>query len=340
MRQRRTVGFVFACLVLAGGAPPAAAQSTLVLQNTFLEKYKNRATIGANYFVDRAHKKPNAIKSDGQDGDLHFAGRAQDVGLPLVAEIVNAGAGSQQTAVAAVHQAAGSGAAVPLTGAWRIWFEHPPGQGAAQVQGEPVPAPSNTNPDHVFEIHPVLGVAGDAVAGSFVPIPGFTAYDAQTAFGDYEHLQATIQSNDSATEIVSQKAGHNYAEFVMELAGPPTPVADGYFALATIQDLEGNTVVSDPRRMVFVAGTAPAEAVKDLNAGDQLHVLGIPRVNLERVSYAMQTSGGAPVTVPLPYEMIVVGVYPGWSASTTSAPGGTPLAASPCPCASHPSGEK
>lgn len=313
MKRRTILRLVFGCLILAGGAPLASAQSTLFLKNTFIEKYKNRATITVNYFVDHAHKYPNGIKSDGRDGDLHFAGRAQVVGLPMVAEIMNAAAQPQKPAVDSVHQAEGDGTAVTLSGAWRIWFEHPPGKGGQQVQGEPVPVPSNTNPDHVFEIHPVLEVAGDAVTRSFVPIPGFTAYKAQTAFPRYERLQATIQANDSATEIRAKKAVYNYVEFVIELAGPPTKVADGYFVLATVEDLEGNPVVNESRRMVFVAGTAPAEAVKGLNAGDQLHVLGIPRLNLERVSFAMHSTGGAPVTVPLPYEMIIVGVFPGWS---------------------------
>ncbi|HEV2388645.1 MAG TPA: hypothetical protein VGS20_15475 [Candidatus Acidoferrales bacterium] len=333
MRLPSNLRLFFGCLVLAAGTRCAAAQSTLVLRNTFIEHYKNRATISVSYLVDHAHKKPNAIKSDGQDGDLHFAGRTQDVGLPMVAEIVNAAAATQQPAVDSVHQAEGTTNSVSLAGAWRIWFEHPPGGGGQQVQGDPVPVPGNTNPDHVFEMHPVLQVAGNAVSQAFVPIPGFTGYDAQTAFGDYEHLQATIQANDSATQITSQKAGHNYADFAIELAGPPTAVDDGYFVLATVKDLEGNTVVSDPRRMVFVGGTAPAEAVKGLNAGDQLHVLAIPRVNLERVSFAMQSSGGAPVTIPLPYEMIIVGVFPGLSSSGTTATTGARDATNPCPCA-------
>jgi hypothetical protein len=59
----------------------------LELNRSFIEKYKNRLTITGDYFVDAAHKKPNAAA---QDGDLHIAGRSPQIGLAMVAEIQNA----------------------------------------------------------------------------------------------------------------------------------------------------------------------------------------------------------------------------------------------------------
>jgi hypothetical protein len=304
---RKVAGGVFLVLLLV---PRLSAQSSLVLNNAFIEKYKNRATIDSSFVIDAALSHPHRISSDGDDGDLHFAGRTDDVGLPMVAEIVNAGLPPQRTAVKSVQQEKNTGDTVPLSGVWRIWFEHPPKGNGQQVQGDPVaPDPGNTNPDHVFEIHPVTQLSDQKVLQSFIPIPGFQAYDAQTAFGVYESLSATVQANDSATQVSTTKAGDNYAEFFIQLQGPPQQVDDGLMALATVVDQEGNPVVPDVRRMVFVNGTSAAAALQNLNGSGQLHVLGMPRINLERISFAMQSSGGAPVTIPLPYEMIIVGVF-------------------------------
>jgi hypothetical protein len=107
------------------------ANIEITLKNDFIEQYKDKATISVSFVVDKAHKRPNPPK---KDGDLHAAGRADEVGLPMVAEIMNAA--SQKPAVDAIHQAEGTGNPVPLTGAWRIWCEH--GGDDKQVQGEPL----------------------------------------------------------------------------------------------------------------------------------------------------------------------------------------------------------
>jgi len=37
-------------------------QTTITLKNSFIEKYKNKATISATYTIDKAHAKPNPAK--------------------------------------------------------------------------------------------------------------------------------------------------------------------------------------------------------------------------------------------------------------------------------------
>jgi len=280
----------------------AAAQS-LVLKNAFIESVKNRVTIDVNFSVDRVLARPHRISSGGNDGDLHMAGRAEEVGLPLVVEIMNAGAAAQSTVLDDAEADAG-GPPVQVSGAWRVWFEHP---GGDQIQGEEVPVPQDTNPDHVFEIHPVSKFAGDSAVQSFVTIPGYKAYDAETAFSHYENLTASIQSTETSTTIQSPKVGYNYAEFLIELAGDPVPSDDGGFlVLAQVLADEEEVVTSGLRRMVFAPNTQPAQHVSGLHQGDHMHVLGIPRVNLERVSFLTAQHPGETFQAQLPYEMIVV----------------------------------
>jgi hypothetical protein len=161
---------------------PFASAQTLVLQQKFIAKYHNRATVEGNFIVDHAHPQPNPPS---QDGDLHAAGRSDAVGLPMVSEVMNAAGATQQAIVNAIHANEGTGKAVPIAGAWRIWFEHP--SKAPQVQGATVPPAANTNPNHCFEIHPITVYSGQAVPDSLQPINGYTPKDPDTAFKEYEN---------------------------------------------------------------------------------------------------------------------------------------------------------
>jgi hypothetical protein len=290
---------------------------TLTLSSTFVKQVKNKATVPIHLELDAHLTSPHRIGRSGDDGDIHMAGRADEIQLPMVAEIMNAGLPPQAGSVDEMNQAS-SGQILPVTGVWRIWFEHPsPGD---QVQGDPVDVPANSNPDHVFEIHPITNF-GDQDIGdsSLVPIANgqqtYQAYPASVAFGAYEKLKATISVSDSSVSITTAKAGYNYAEFVIELAGQPqlasqsNPNDNGVFVLANVYDVSDpeQPVTADVRRMVFVENSEPAKQLQALSQGGRMHVLGIPRVNLAEVD-AIAT--GQSVDTLLPYEMIIVAILP------------------------------
>lgn len=88
-------------------------------------------------------------------------------------------------------------------------------------------------------------------------------------------------------------------------------VADGRFVTADILDDSGR-VLSRRRRMVFVRGTAPERAVRGLGRGSRLHVYGIPRIDLSAIWQRLREGRRepAPLDRPLPYEIVIVGVYP------------------------------
>jgi hypothetical protein len=282
---------------------------TLVLSRDFVEQLKNKATIAIQLQVDAHLTTPHRIVKGGDDGDIHMAGRANEVRLPLVAEIVNARLeGGSMTLL----NGTSPGDNVAVRGVWRLWFEHP-GKGE-MIQGDSMDPAADSNPDHVFEVHPITQFGDNPALDSFVPITtkagkSYEAYPATKAFGSYEGLKGTIEVSDSSISITSTKAGYNYAEFVIELAGKPSSVQDGLFVLANVFDSsdDENPVTADPRRMVFVKGTPPADQVKALGKGDRLHVLGIPRVNLAEVA---AVPAGDPVNMNLPFEMIIVAVLP------------------------------
>ncbi len=131
-------------LVLAGTA--AASDIEIRLRKTFIEKYKNRATIDDTCVIDKAHTKPNAPS---KDADLHIAARCKEAALAGVAEIMNAKL--ETGALEFVKSTAGTATEVSLRGVWRLWCEHG-GSDIVHHQGTALEKFTSTNPDHVYEI--------------------------------------------------------------------------------------------------------------------------------------------------------------------------------------------
>jgi hypothetical protein len=285
--------FVLACAT-------ATAQIEITLKNTFIEKYKSRATIDANFTVDKAHKKPNPPS---KDGDIHIAGRASEIGLATVAEIMNAA--SEPDSVDAIHHVEGTNQTIAMTGVWRIWCEH--GGSSQQVQGAKLTKFTTTNPDHVFEIHPITHLGQTSLLETLHTIDGYQAKDASQAFLSYENKKSHIALKKTTTTLTTTMGGFNYVDFVMRISGDQREVADGRFVMAQVFDLNGELLVQN-RRMVFVKDSGPEKLVKTLGSGSCLRVLGIPRIDLSLISWRVRNGKARPEVLDwnLPYEMIVV----------------------------------
>jgi len=284
------------------------AETRITLKKSFIEKYKNRATISATFEVDHAKSGANSISKGGKDGDLHIAGRSAAIGLPMVIEIMNA---KQQPDVVADAQAkAAAQDSVEVAGVWRLWMEH--GGGVDQVQGDAVAPAEDTNPDHVFQIHPLTSFDGHNLSSTFTPMPGYTAYTATEAFLHYERVRSVITPKKNSITVATSMAGYNYVEFVLEANGPPKEVEDGYFVMAKVRESdESDEIIARNRRVVFVKGTPPGDRAKGLKKGDRLHVLGVPRIDLALVAWRSAHAAQDPEVLrwSLPYEIAVVGVY-------------------------------
>jgi len=296
----------FALLLLTPAI--ATAQIVVTLKNKFIEDNKLRATIEATFTVDKAHKNPNPPS---KDADLHVAGRAPEIQLPIVAELMNAK--EDTVALGLIHGAETSGTPLAMTGAWRLWCEH--GGTSDQIQGQALTKFTTTNPDHCFELHPITRVETQPTAASFHPIDaGFKTKDAFTAFTAYEAVRSELQFNalKKTTTINTHGIGFNYVEFVIELNENPalTTSDGGLMVMAAVQDLDGVLLVRN-RRMVFAPDTAPLTAVMGKTKCDRMHVLGIPRINLSLVSWRTRNRTARPEVMRwnLPYEMIIAAVY-------------------------------
>jgi hypothetical protein len=199
---------------------------------------------------------------------------------------------------------------VKITGAWRLWPEHAGGKD--QVQDGPMDPIKNTNPDHVFQIHPIASVNAIDTRKSFHPITGFTPKDAERAFTQYENLRCRIIPGAQQTTIMTNMAGFNYVKFRMELVDDPEPfrAGDGTVAFASVSTLDDELLVRR-RRMIFLKDTPPEKKVRTMKKGGHLIVLGIPRIDLALVNYRVEHATDQPEVLDwnLPYEIVVVGVF-------------------------------
>jgi len=310
-------------LLLATPLPAVAAEpkNEVVLKKAFVTKFKDRTSIEAKMIVRHSHKGANPVGEGSEDGDLHFSGESTNIGLPFVAEVVNAR--QQGDAVKFIRDTAefnkvhpNGMVSIKVLGAWRLWFEHP---SKSQLQGGGNPFhPNNTNPDHSFEIHPVATVGTFDVHGSFAPISdktvhppnAFVAYPPDVAFPYFDKVEILVKASNSAVTIRCKRIVYNYVQFVMELTQKPKKVIDGYIVLARVTNDGGESESDDEHRMIFVEGTDGAKAMSTAKSGDVFHVLGVPRIDLSAISSLVTANGTKQFSAKLPYEMIIVGIYP------------------------------
>lgn len=188
----------------------AHAQITITVRKSFIDSFKGKLTIDANYEIWYAHAHPNP---GAKDGDLHFAGWDKKIGLPVVAEVMNAK--EETDAVNLIHDKEGKGEPtqkVKLTGVWRLWCEHP-GDIYEFKQGVDNIPIENTNPPHVFEIHPATKIEDIDLLNSLHKIDGFDYKNAEDAFSKYSNMRCKLSKKGKYVSIETTGIGYNYVDF-------------------------------------------------------------------------------------------------------------------------------
>jgi len=302
----------------------AYGDTVITLRKDFINTYHARAIVKATItpaFLSRV----KSATSGSDDGDVHIAAVPDGtIGLPMVAEIANAKL--HRPTVATIKTAAANHDSMAVEGVWRIWCEH--GGDNEFLQGAQVDTPTDSNPAHVFEIHPLTKVGATSVTDTFRSIDGYAYKDAQDAFQHFENApseiseQACTDGGDCVT-IRTRMVGYNYTEFLISLDDDPADLIrdgdDSTWVFSDVYDLQGDKVVgghphaaaggrSGKRKMVFVKGTAPHVLLQGLKKGDVLRVVGVPRINLTLVKWRVEHKSDHPgdLTWSLPYEMVIL----------------------------------
>jgi len=280
------------------------SQIEISLRKTFIDSIKNNISINADYFIVKAHKNANP---GAKDGDLHIAGYDKTVGLATVAEIMNAK--KYPAALKKIHDNEGGTAPVKMNGVWRIWCEHPGSEGSfKQGKKSAIENISTTNPDHAFEIHPVLSVGDIDLTASLKKIIGFKYKDVTNAFNAYSNISCKLKDKGDFIVIQTNGIGYNYVDFWIEIIDTSQfVVSDGRFVMCSVLDKNGEVLVSR-MRMAFPLNSPAEKKVQTKHQGDKMHVVGIPRINLALVSYRINHADEFENILEwnLPMEMIIV----------------------------------
>jgi len=280
------------------------SQIQITLRKSFIDSIKNRVSINADFFVVKAHTTPN---SGAKDGDLHIAGFDNSIGLATVAEIMNAK--PQASVRNIIHTSEGQNAPVTMTGVWRFWCEHPGSQGNfKQGNQAALDAIDGTNPDHAFEIHPVLSVNNHDLIKTLKRIEGFKYKNAENAFNAYSNIRCKLKDKGDNITIQTNGIGYNYVDFWIEVIDTSQLIVeDGRFVMCKVLDSNGDVLVTK-MRMVFPLNSAAELKVRTKHKGSKMHVAGIPRICMTLVSYRINHKDDIEDILEwnLPVEMIIV----------------------------------
>ncbi len=302
---------LLALLISVIGCGSAFSQNfKLTLKDDFIESYYNKATITANFVIDHTHHHAKDIGSSASDdGDIHAAARSGSVGLASVIEIMNARLTQNATDIF-IQQEGKTGAndSIAVSGVWRVWFEHPGKKGAHHKQGNKVYKAKNTNPDHVFEVHPITKVGSIDVRHTFIPIKdGNKEFGYKKANTAFEKLNKAVfkvsKPNAATTTLHSSMVGYNYILFSALITSEVEELSDGHAVVADLY--HGNSKVASDIRLVFVAGTPPDVIFNQTLPTQKIKLVGIPRVSLDVVREIVEYEE-LPYTTTLPYEVVIV----------------------------------
>ena len=207
-RPRRFFVGSLPTLVLAGGS--VIASTTVTLDRDLIDALSDRATVEISFVVDRAHDRPKPLRDD---GDIHIAGWSDDIGLTTVAEMMNSR--KEDEAVDRANELENRAEEVQIVGVWRFWPEH--GGDHHFVQDEAAPPATTTNPDHIFEMHPLTFFDDIEVVDSIGHVPRYRYKDAEAAFHRYENTRFHLDCDDDSITLTMSMVGYNYTEFWIEL---------------------------------------------------------------------------------------------------------------------------
>jgi hypothetical protein len=274
------------------------------LDRGFIEANRDRITLTTDVTVDAAAR----INPKLFDGDIHIAVRTPAVQLRMVAEIMNA-----KTAPAAVElarRAEKSRAPLRMTGVLRFWPEH--AIGLPHRQGEEVERLTNANPDHVFELHPVIRIGDLDLLPTMTTVEGYRAGHASRTFEMYQQSDLAIRVLSNRVYLNTPAGIWNDVHFQLELTSAvPLIREDGRYLTGRARDLDGKLLL-DSIRVVLVKDSPPEQALGNRPVGTRLHVWGLPRVSFDGLARLIEQAGldTGWRTTRLPYEILIIGIYP------------------------------
>ncbi len=293
------------------GLSSIALGAELHLRESLLGAQRNRVTVMVTAVVDHIGRRAHSLD---EDCDLHVPLRSQDIRVPFIGELKNAcsikPAGTPLAFWSRQIYQETHGQAVPVTGVFRIWLEHPPSGDAIQTEAEPVPWYENSNPDHQVELHPLLQVGSLDFSGHVTWIEegndrfeGFGPDRLPTLLRKTLTIQRMQVEGESYIGIRGTKTPFNHWDLRARVSRGPQDLADGVAVRLDI--LDGNQIVPGALGLpaVAAAGTVAHDKVQALNDGDLIRFQALIRMHLPSI---LDQLGTQPQEIQLPLEFVLL----------------------------------
>lgn len=283
------------------------------LRESLLTAQRDRVTATITAVVDHIGATAHPIS---EDCDLHVPLRSRDIRVPFIGEVKNACSEKPPGTSAAywsdqIYEET-HGRAVAVTGAFRLWLEHPPTGATIQTETARVPWFANSNPDHQVELHPVTKIGTLDFLGHVKRIRNgtqtFTGYGTaqlKTVVKKKLTIERVTAGGESYIRIVGTKTGNNHWDLRGRVAGTPESLVDG--TRISLDILQGNQVVLGAIGLsaVAIAGTAADTALQSLASGDVISFQALIRMYVP--SILAQISNAA-TEIDLPVEFVILDV--------------------------------
>lgn len=293
------------------GFPSLVLGAELHLREALLQAQRDRVTATVTAVVDHIGREAHPLT---EDCDLHVPLRSREIRVAFIGEVKNACSEKPEGTSRAywseqIYQET-HGQAVPVSGVFRIWLEHPPAGTVVQTEAQRVPWYANSNPDHQVELHPLLQV-GTLDLRSHVKwiqdgsdrFAGYGPDRLPTVLGKRLTIQRITVEGEPYVRIRGTKTGFNHWDLRGRVTQAPQPLVDG--AAMRVDILDGDQVVPGALDLpaVAVEGTVAHTKLQTLVAGDVIRFQALIRIHLPTILDQLSTT---PQEVPLPLEFVLL----------------------------------
>jgi hypothetical protein len=288
-----------------------ALGAELHLRETLLQAQRDRVTATITAVVDHIGDDAHILS---EDCDLHVPLRSRDIRVPFIGELKNACSERPPGTTLAFWSERiydeTHGLAVSVTGAFRIWLEHPPAGNAIQTEGARVPWYRDSNPDHQVELHPLVQVGTLDFRAHIKRIEqgnnvftGFGPAQLSTILNKTLTIQRITVHGESHVRIRGTKTGNNHWNLRARIAGAPEALADG--TRVRLDILNGNQVVPGALglRAVAITGTGADTQLQAMASGDLVRFQALIRMHLPALLDPLSTTAQ---TIALPVEFVLL----------------------------------
>lgn len=296
--KKRMIAFllfvVITCLNLSG-------QIVAEMPISFLKKHAKNVSAKTKAW----NIKVGPIHKEKDDGDVHF-GVNTELGFNTVGEIMNA-KDEKETSVKYLKEKGSNKDTVVLTGVWRIWCEHSGSEKYVHGKQDIV---TTSNPNHIFEIHPITKIDDRNILGTIKRTDGFEYYTAAYAIPKYDDVPFSIRKKGSKVLITTKAAFYNYINMKIKVVDKPVESEDGNGLFVYCQILDDHyEVIAHKRKLVFLKDTEAYNKLKEMKEESVMEVYGMPRWNFSLILWRLENSKNDKSILDwnLPYEIVVTG---------------------------------